>query len=391
MAIGRILFVLAAAAFRRKNGPAPVVPTGPLPGVSVVVPAYNEEVNAVRTVRSLLAQEYPTLEVVFVDDGSRDNTFRVVGEAFANDPRVRVLTKPNGGKASALNHGIAQARHDLLVCIDGDTQLAPDAVGHLVVPFADPTVGAVAGKVKVGNRVNWLTRWQHIEYTTSQNLDREAFALFNAVTVVPGAIGAFRRDALAGVGGFTTDTLAEDCDLTLRLIRAGHRVETAPRAFAFTEAPETLRMFLRQRFRWSFGVMQSFYKHRRALFSRRTPGLGWLGLPNILVFQLLLPLFTPFADLMLVAALAGGDARQAGLFYGLYLLIDLVCAAVAFRWEGESLRPLWLLVPQRVVYRPLMYYVLMRAYLKAIKGELMGWGLLKRTGRVRVVAEPVTA
>ena len=128
--------------------------------------------------------------------------------------------------------------------------------------------------MKVGNQVNMLTRWQAIEYTTSQNFDRQAYSAINAITVVPGAIGCFRRRAILDAGGLTTDTLAEDCDLTMRILKAGYRIENENHAIAMTEAPEKLRQFVKQRTRWSFGVMQTFWKYRGEMFVRRYKGLG---------------------------------------------------------------------------------------------------------------------
>ncbi|MDP4132275.1 MAG: polysaccharide deacetylase family protein, partial [Bacteroidota bacterium] len=262
---------------------------GDAPLVSIIVPAFNEEVNAVSSVQNLLMTDYPRYEIIFVDDGSRDDTYRRVIQAFKNYPQVRVFTKPNGGKASALNYGIMQSSAEFLICIDADTKLLPDAISKLVMHFGPieypngKKVGAVAGNVKVGNKVNLLTRWQSIEYISSQNFDRKAFAYVNAITVVPGAIGAFRKAAIEEAGGFTTDTLAEDCDLTIRLLRCNYLVQNEAAAIALTESPETLKMFIKQRFRWSFGVLQTFWKNRDMLFSTSNPSLGWIALPNILL------------------------------------------------------------------------------------------------------------
>ena len=181
-----------------------------------------------------------------------------------------------------------------VVCIDADTQLKSDAVSKLVESFNDEDVGAVAGNVKVGNEINMLTRWQSIEYTTAQNFDRKAFEMLNCITVVPGAIGAFRKEAIMDAGGFTSDTLAEDCDLTVRIIRCGWKVTTNNEAFAMTEAPEKLKQFLAQRFRWCFGVMQTFWKHREVCFNSKYKALGWVAMPNILIFhEYSCPLFAP--------------------------------------------------------------------------------------------------
>ena len=302
--------VLASIQKRKEENPATnIIPVfllkdnGNYPLVSIIVPAYNEEVNSIRTVNSLLAQDYPDIEIIFVDDGSKDMTYSHVKEAFNDNPKVHVFTKLNGGKASALNFGIEKCTADYVVCIDADTQLKTDAVSFLMKKFTDDSVGAVAGNVKVGNEVNMITRWQSIEYITSQNFDRRAFDLLNCITVVPGAIGAFRKDAILIAGGFTTDTLAEDCDLTMRLLRNGYIIRNCTTALSYTEAPETFREFMKQRFRWSFGIMQCFWKHRDTIFNTKYKNFGMIAMPNILIFQILLPVLAPLADIILVVSL----------------------------------------------------------------------------------------
>lgn len=365
---------------------------GSYPPVSIIVPAYNEEVNAVKSLQNLLRCDYENFNIVFVDDGSKDSTWQKVTDAFSNHPKIKLLTKPNGGKASALNYGISQTNAEYVICIDADTKLKPDAVRLLMRHFLTNNsaeqnkVGAVAGNVKVGNEVTTLARWQSIEYTTSQNFDRKAFAYINAITVIPGAIGAFRKDVIEQAGGFTTDTLAEDCDLTIKILRLGYRVENENNAIAMTEAPETIRQFLKQRFRWNFGVMQTFWKHRDALFNTKFKALGLIALPNILLFQFIIPVFSPLADILMLIGILTGNAAKIGLFYLIFMLVDVAIALLAFSFEKEKpVKLLWLL-PQRLIYRWLMCTVLFRSLRKAIKGELQQWGVLKRTGNVQEIA-----
>lgn len=416
LSIFRSVFILFFAFLQRRKQKTETYPDF-TPPLSIIVPAYNEEMNAVSTVLSLLKQNYPDYEIVFVDDGSKDETYNRVKEVFGNHPRVQIWTKQNGGKASALNFGLLKSRYEYVVCIDADTQLDPNALLEIAKPFYDPSVGAVAGNVQVGNQINWLTKWQSIEYTTAQNFDRMAFAYLNCITVVPGAIGAFRRDAVTSirtveieeerraslsktkvkkqlVGDYETDTLAEDCDLTIRIIKKGYKVVQNNNAFAITESPETLKQFLKQRFRWTFGVMQAFWKNKDVLFRPKYKALGWIAFPNILIYQFLLPVFAPLADLILIGAIiewATADPIAVGnitfweeffpfIMYAIFLFFDLLCAGVALRYEKQSLRNLWMIIPQRFAYRPLMYYVLYQSFGKALKGELQGWGVLKRTG-----------
>ncbi len=384
MSVGRILIlgIFATREYfyekRRKSGNLEGSPL-----VSIIVPAYNEEVNAVKSVNKLLLGEYPDFDIIFVDDGSKDATYQRVSDVFKDHPRVKVFTKLNGGKASALNFGIAQTRAEIVLCIDADTHLLPNALGLLVKHFADEKVGAVAGNVKVGNEVNMLTKWQSIEYITSQNFDRNAFAYINAITVVPGAIGAFRKAAIQDAGGFTSDTFAEDCDLTIRILRAGYTIKNENKAIALTEAPETLKMFLKQRFRWTFGIMQSFWKNRDALFNHNYGTLGWIALPNILIFQILIPMVAPLADLFMILGLLTGNALMILQYYGLFMIVDMIVACVAFMFENEKPWKLVWLIPQRLAYRWLMLYVLFKSIRRAIKGELQSWGVIKRTGNIK--------
>jgi cellulose synthase/poly-beta-1,6-N-acetylglucosamine synthase-like glycosyltransferase/spore germination protein YaaH/peptidoglycan/xylan/chitin deacetylase (PgdA/CDA1 family) len=397
LSIGRI-FLMAFLAWLQKREEKNIAllntPFVGQPLVSIIVPAYNEEINATRTVQSLLKQDYPNMQVIFVDDGSKDNTFKVVQDAFYGNNNVKVFTKPNGGKASALNVGIEKAEGEFVVCIDADTQLKTDAVSQLIKKFTDETVGAVAGNVKVGNEINMITRWQSIEYITSQNFDRRAFAYLNCITVIPGAIGAFKKEAVIKGGGFTSDTLAEDCDLTMRLHRIGYSIGNCTDAISYTEAPETMKQFMKQRFRWSFGVMQCFWKHRDAVFNPRYKNFGMIAMPHILVFQMILPFLAPLADLVLVFSLIVGafniipiSAGHIALFYVLFSLVDVAGAALAFAYEKEDYKKLLWMIPQRLIYRQLMYYILFKSFNKALKGELQGWGILKRTGNVKKTDE----
>jgi cellulose synthase/poly-beta-1,6-N-acetylglucosamine synthase-like glycosyltransferase/peptidoglycan/xylan/chitin deacetylase (PgdA/CDA1 family)/spore germination protein YaaH len=388
LSLAKIIAVAVLATIhRRRSRLHPPVAPDVAPKVSVLVPAYNEEVTAVKTVGNLLKSTYPNLEIIFIDDGSKDLTYQKVSEAYGDNPKVKVCTKPNGGKASALNFGIEQATGEILVCIDADTLLKNDAISRLIPYFTDKNVAAVAGNVKVGNRVNLLTRWQSIEYITSQNFDRRAFDILNAIMVIPGAIGAFRRDAMLVVGGFDTDTLAEDCDLTLRFLREGYRVRACNDALAFTEAPETLHMLIKQRFRWSFGIMQSFWKHHDMMFTKNKPNMSWILLPHLLIFQLLLPLFSPLVDVIFIISLFMPKSEIIVVLYFAYFLLDLIIANVAFRFDREkfSFANTGHLFIQRIVYRQFLWYVLLKSYLRAIKGELAAWGILKRTGNTNDV------
>ena len=309
------LGILAILQKKKEKNLVPVIPAS-YPLVSIIVPAYNEEINVIGSLNNLLKCDYSNFEILFIDDGSKDKTWTKVNEVFSNHSIIKLFTKTNGGKASALNYGIENTAADYLICIDADTKLAPNAVSRLMDSFFikqqtnAKIVGAVAGTVKVGNEVNMLTKWQSIEYITSQNFDRKGFAYVNAITVVPGAIGAFRKQALIDAGGFTTDTLAEDCDITIRILRAGYTIANEPLAIAYTEAPETVKQFMKQRYRWSFGVMQTFYKNRDLMFNINHRSLGLVAMPDILVFKYIVPFFSPIADILMIIGLLTDNAAM---------------------------------------------------------------------------------
>ena len=379
----RLLITLVFSLLQRKLEKGQTLREQSLPFVSIIVPAFNEEVNAVSSLHNLLKCDYPNFNIIFVNDGSTDQTLKVVEAAFANHPTITILNKVNGGKASALNEGIHSTTAAYVVCIDADTKLKTDAVSKLMQHFTNEDIGAVAGNVKVGNEVNLITRWQSIEYTTSQNIDRKAFGYFNGITVVPGAIGAFSKKAVEDAGGFTSDTLAEDADLTVRILRCGYTILNENDAIAMTEAPESIKQFMKQRFRWTFGVMQTFWKNRDALFNFNYKILGFIVLPDILLFKYIIPLFAPFADLLMFIGLFTGNASEIGLYYAIFMGVDILVATVAFIFEKEPLWKLVWLIPQRVIYRWLLLVVLFRTMRRAVKGELQHWGVLKRTGNVQ--------
>jgi cellulose synthase/poly-beta-1,6-N-acetylglucosamine synthase-like glycosyltransferase/peptidoglycan/xylan/chitin deacetylase (PgdA/CDA1 family)/spore germination protein YaaH len=363
------------------------------PFVSILVPAFNEELVIANTIRSLLASDYPNYEIIVIDDGSQDSTSKIVMEKFGSEERVRLFTIPNSGKAVALNTGLRHARGEVVIALDADTLFAPQTVGGLAHRFYDKTLGAVAGNAKVGNRVNLVTRWQALEYITSQNMDRRAFASLNCITVVPGAVGAWRKDLLVEAGGFPSDTLAEDQDLTLQIRRFGYRIGYEEGAVAWTEAPHNLRMLAKQRFRWAYGTLQCMWKHRGALLRPRYGALGFVAMPNVWIFQILFPLISPVMDLMLLYTLiavafdrwqqpsgyTSTNLQQVLLYYALFLAIDWVSACFAFLLERrERWSLLWWLFLQRFCYRQVMYYVMIKSVTMAIRGPVVGWGKLER-------------
>jgi cellulose synthase/poly-beta-1,6-N-acetylglucosamine synthase-like glycosyltransferase/peptidoglycan/xylan/chitin deacetylase (PgdA/CDA1 family)/spore germination protein YaaH len=399
----RLLGIGALATFDRLRKPAPVGGPDFKPKVTIIIPAFNEEKVIANTVRSALASDYPNLRTIVVDDGSKDATSAVVRETFAKeiaDGRVLLLTKANAGKAEALNHALKFTNDEIYVGIDADTVIAPAAISIMVPHFADPKVAAVAGNAKVGNRVNLWTRWQALEYITSQNFERRALNVFGAVSVVPGAIGAWRVSAVRQAGGYHTDTVAEDADLTMSLLENNWRVVNEDRALAFTEAPTTANGLMRQRFRWSFGILQAVWKHGAAI--RRRSRLGWIALPNIIIFQIMLPLVSPFIDIMFLFGLLEYAAaryfhpestdpssiERLAFYFVIFLAIDFIASALAFLLErrvegtGEDAQLLLHLWLQRFSYRQLFSAVLAKTVKRAIDGKPFAWDKLERTAVV---------
>jgi cellulose synthase/poly-beta-1,6-N-acetylglucosamine synthase-like glycosyltransferase/spore germination protein YaaH/peptidoglycan/xylan/chitin deacetylase (PgdA/CDA1 family) len=407
---GRLLFIGTAAVYdrlREKIFGKPAELASYRPKVAVLIPAYNEEEVIERTVRAALDSHYANLRVIVIDDGSKDRTLEVARRAFAAEVaagKVLILTKLNSGKAEALNYGIQHIGNaELFVGIDADTVIAPDAISRLVPHFINPKVAAIAGNAKVGNRVNLWTRWQALEYVTSQNFERRALDVLGAVSVVPGAIGAWRVSAVREAGGFQTDTVAEDADLTMALLRLGYRVEYEDMALAYTEAPTNANGLMRQRFRWSFGILQSVFKHR-AVFARKG-ALGWVALPNIVIFQILLPLVSPLIDIMFAVGTVWyfiqkhfhPDSTDPASFHALvlfffaFLVIDFLASALAFALERrrpDDKRDVWLLSQvwlQRFAYRQLFSIVLFRTLKRALEGRKFAWDKLERTAAVKYV------
>jgi cellulose synthase/poly-beta-1,6-N-acetylglucosamine synthase-like glycosyltransferase/peptidoglycan/xylan/chitin deacetylase (PgdA/CDA1 family)/spore germination protein YaaH len=396
LGLGRLIFIGALALaqwVRSRRRQRTHAGESYAPFVSVIVPAYNEEPVIKSTIISLLASDYENYEIVVVDDGSTDKTSEVVRECFAKEKRVRLFSEGNAGKAAALNTGLRHANGEIVIALDADTLFAPQTVAALAHRFSDPLMGAVAGNAKVGNRINIVTRWQALEYITSQNMDRRAFASLNCITVVPGAVGAWRRELIEQAGGFQSDTLAEDQDLTLSIRRMGHNIGYEENAVAWTEAPDRLHTLARQRFRWAFGTLQCMRKHIDALFRPRYGALGFIALPNVWIFQILFPLISPVMDLMLgytllISALdwlqqpsgySSTALRQVLFYYALFLAIDWVAASFAFLLEKkEHWRLLWWLFLQRFCYRQVMYYVMIKSVAVAARGRAVGWGKLER-------------
>ena len=354
---GLLILVLAARHHLRRETNSEFHPP-----VSVLIAAYNEAKVIAATIRSVLDTDYPgELELVVVDDGSTDDTAAIVEGLAAADPRILFKIQPNGGKSVALRTAVGMARHETLVFLDADTFFERATIRTLVQPLADEEVGAVSGHAKVGNLRSFIARCQGLEYTCGFNLDRRAYATWNCITVAPGAVSALRRKALEEAGGFSLDTLAEDTDLTLSMHRCGYRIEYAQDASAWTEAPETVRALAAQRFRWAFGTLQCLWKHRDMVFNSEFKALGWFALPSVWFCQILLVAITPLVDVLLIFSLITGGAGAMGIFFFTFLAMDLLLAIAACRMDDEPVWKAWRILPMRLIYRPLLSWVVWRS------------------------------
>ena len=387
MMLRALLVVAAAVRHRRKSRgrhrPRAVPWRGVEEPVTVIVPAYNEAAGIEAAVRSLVASTYP-VEIIVVDDGSTDGTADLV-EALGLP--LRVIRQSNGGKPAALNSGLRAAHHDIVVMVDGDTVFEPGTVRSLVQPLGDPAVGAVSGNTKIINRQGVLGAWQHIEYVVGFNLDRRLFDIAECMPTVPGAIGAFRRSALERIGGVSDDTLAEDTDLTMALCRDGWRVVYKDDARAWTEAPASLGALWKQRYRWCYGTLQAMWKHRGAVVQRGQAGkLGRRGLMYLLLLQVLMPLFAPVVDLFAIYGLIFLDPLRIAALWLAFLALQFGMACYAFRLDKEPLKPLWTLPLQQVVYRQLMYLVVIQSVFTAFAGTHLRWHRMERYGSLALRA-----
>lgn len=351
--------------------------------VSVVIPAYNEAANIEATIRSVFTGPIPA-QVIVIDDGSTDGTGHIV-ERLATEYASRITLiqqAQSGSKALALAAALPLVAHDIIISIDADTVLAHDTLARLVRHFDDPHIGAVAGKIYPARTQTIVEKFQYLEYLQGQNLDKVVFSLGNAVGIVPGAIGAWRTSAVRESGGYVADTVVEDQDLTLALLAHGWRVYFDAHAIAYTETPASMRSFLRQRLRWIFGTLQCAYKYRAWTCSFERPWLGFIVLPNLMLFNIAIPLIAPLIDGLVIAGLFGAfDARALFIAFVFFLALDILYAIESLLHEKHPRYDfLPLIIPQRIFYRYAMAFTVARSVIAALSGHLVKWGTLNRHG-----------
>ena len=386
------------------------------PPISVLIPCYNEEKVVCNTIASILNANYPEFEVIVIIDGSTDKSLQVVNQYFQDHPQVVILPKVNGGKASALNYGVSHSKYNYVVAMDADTIFEKNALKFLMNHFKDKSVGAVAGNVQVGNdyflmkstnskinfikSFNWLTSCQRVEYIFSQNFDKLSYDTLGCVLVVPGAIGGFRKEALIESGGYKTNTLAEDTDLTINILKNKWIVRYEKNSQSITEAPETLKAFIKQRFRWQYGTLQILFKNMNIIMNFRYGMVGLFATPYM-VFSYLAILLSPFVNIVFIYyfiryflsfinnifVLSDADILiiQTSLilffFFAVFEVITTIIALLLDKSKNKF-QLLFIIPIQILIYRPLISVITFWVIIKSIQGKAQGWGHLKRTGSV---------
>jgi cellulose synthase/poly-beta-1,6-N-acetylglucosamine synthase-like glycosyltransferase len=374
-------FILRITKKREKNAAKIIVD---MPMVDIIVPMYNEEKVILKTIQQLLTISYEQFVIIIVDNGSTDKSLDIVSKKYTGNPKIKILNQPIRGKAYALNLGINSSESEFVICIDADTLVRPDIISKILPYFSDDGVGAISGYIKVGNRENLITHIQYIEYITNQNFERVVFGSINAIFIVPGAIGAFRRSVLLETGGFTLETVTEDNDMTLKILNNNYVIKNASDVIGFTEAPSSIKMFFRQRVRWKIGAIQVLMKYTNAFFSHPNKALSYLTIPFIWLFDILLPLFIHLVDYTLLYYLVFTDQSLLVLkYYVTYVSLDaMICVAILHQYKEKV--SLFTVLWQRLLLRHLMFLVYVYILINFVNGSLYSWDKITREGNAVV-------
>jgi cellulose synthase/poly-beta-1,6-N-acetylglucosamine synthase-like glycosyltransferase len=347
------------------------------PLVSIIVPAYNEQAVISRTLESLVNLKYEKKEILVVDDGSTDKTNLIA--SYYKSQGVKVLRKPNGGKASALNYGLVFSKGEIVITVDADTMVTRGAIEEVTKIMANPSIVAVSGNIMVLNNKSFLTRLQELEYLVNLNIVRRALDLFGAVMVVPGAFGAFKKYAVENTGSYDKDTLTEDFDLTIKVLKAYGAVGASSTATAFTEVPATGRALYKQRLRWTMGIYQVMFKHADAFSNNR---YGYL---QKIVFPLLLLSFImPFAGFLTLGAgifliLRGHIIIFAELLF-VFFLVQLFVVLLSISLDRNDYGLAWYTPLFVLGYKQFLDAVTVISILRVDLGARKQWSRTERVG-----------
>ena len=353
------------------------------PVISIIVPAYNEEKCLARTIESILEADYPHKDVIIVDDGSTDKTYNIAMRY--KEMGVRVFHRPNGGKFAALNYGLLFAKGEIIVTIDADSLIARNAIKEMARSFQDKRAFGVAGNIKVWNRNNFLTKCQALEYITGINIFRRAFDVFGAVSIVPGALGAFRKEVVEGSGFYDPYTLTEDFDITVKVLKAGGIVQACD-ARAYTEAPQNLKDLYRQRMRWYRGNFQTIFRHWDAFVNPRFGSLHRLAFPWALFSMLGVPLAGIVVIVSAIMAILDGNGMQVLYMFGLFLLLQFWLSILAIQLDDEDMK-LAIYSPLFVIgYKHLSDFFCLKSMIDVVTRRKVTW---TRARRIDFEAESV--
>ena len=375
--VGLFIFSITKNIKERKNKKIPQYKGG----VSILIPAYNEEENIESSIRSVLKNDYPLKEIIVINDGSIDGTLKVAEKMQVLYPKeIKIINIMNSGKFNALNVGIKACRYNVFIAMDADTIFAPDTISNLMKHFNDKSVGAVAGKVETTKSHNILNIFQSIEYEIGQNIEKKAFASVNAISVVPGPVGAWRKPVVIKCGGYSNETLVEDQDLTLAVITNGYKIVYEPKAIAYTETPHTLKDFLKQRFRWIYGTFQCAWKYKSYIVKKPISSFSLVIMPNTLLFNIIMPLFYPIIDAVFLFAIITGSWKQVIITYIIFTGVDVIYSSLAFVRQNKDWSQLLFVPIQRLYYRQVICYVVIKSIIKAIEGSEEIWGKVIKRG-----------
>lgn len=348
------------------------------PTISIIIPAYNEEKVIAHTIEGLLETKYPKKEIIFVDDGSVDKTLSI---AMQYKDKIKILHKENGGKASALNYGLVYATGEIIVIVDADTIIGRHSLKEIVKGFEiNEHVSAVAGNIKVRNRVNWITKCQALEYITGIQIIRRAFDVFGSITIVPGALGAFKKSLLSEAGAYGKETIVEDFDQTIKLLKAGLITQGSSKATAYTEAPSTLRDFVAQRKRWYRGNIQVLKRHSDALTNPRFGYLQRLSLPYLFLGIIITPIIGFIATANAILGIILGDGWYVLQVLAIFTVVHYLMSTLAIRIDGEDPKLLWHAGFLIFGFKQLVDFLQLKAIIEQIVNKKATWTSAKRTG-----------
>ncbi len=345
------------------------------PSMSILIPAYNEEKVIEHTIESLIVSDYPKKEIIVIDDGSKDRTLEIAKQ-YKNE--IKVLHKENGGKASALNHGLLFAKGEIIVIVDADTIVGRNSLKSIAKGLSDEKVAAVAGNIKIRNKVNWLTWCQALEYLSAIQIMRRALDYFGAITIVPGALGIFRKRDLEEAGSYHKDTLVEDFDATIKVLKSGLVVQGSSEALAYTQAPQTFKDFYRQRKRWYRGNLQILSRHSDALTNPRFGLLQKFVYPLMAIHMLLIPAASIVVWAFAAYQLILGNYQFVAFMVGMYITLQYLLSAMAIRMDGDDKRIIAFSVFLVIGYKQLTDILQLKAVIEEVFGRKAIWTSARR-------------